>query len=621
MSIPDEAMPEWYRLASGLSHEDREDAIARLQRGELAPNEAKATARAQHRRALPRGRCRERRRAALRHGVQVEGRARRHPRARALGRGPQRMPASCSFRRCCRRTWGRQRRRGPTAAAAGRRQARRRGIAAGTRWRSSRPHSPGACCRSASGDSCASSMRRAALTAVALVAVVAGMPSTARATQTGPITPPSLRMFVHHGGQGGIQCLGVSRACVRESRVGVRLGVWTSRMVGFVGARLRLERSWRRPGSTRLRSRAPYRTTMRSGSQGSGVPAASIPLGAVLTEPGLWCFRAGHRHRRRAAHQVAAAVPSLAPARGGRLGPGHRGRVELGDAAARWDHAARRRARAAARANLMVGNYEGTLSRGGRPRCGGGPPCFIFQAPPERARNLARAGFDVMTLANNHALDKGADARRQTIAALDAVGVRHAGMPGQVAIEQVADTRVAIVGFSPYPGHHRHARPACRACARASRGCRGRRRGRDLPCGPRGDAGARVPRGSDAARPPARRSMLRSTRARTSCSGPVRTWCAASSAPAARGSSTRPATSPAGTTSRSVACARSRAFVRVTFDPLGRTRAAAWDPVLIAPPGMPRVDRSGPVLRRVARLSRLDFGRAGARIDRRGRLS
>jgi tyrosyl-tRNA synthetase len=41
MSIPDEAMPEWFRLASGLSHDEREDAIARLASGELAPNEAK----------------------------------------------------------------------------------------------------------------------------------------------------------------------------------------------------------------------------------------------------------------------------------------------------------------------------------------------------------------------------------------------------------------------------------------------------------------------------------------------------------------------------------------------------------------------------------------------------
>ena len=41
MSIPDEAMPEWFRLASGLPHEEREAIVARLASGELGPNEAK----------------------------------------------------------------------------------------------------------------------------------------------------------------------------------------------------------------------------------------------------------------------------------------------------------------------------------------------------------------------------------------------------------------------------------------------------------------------------------------------------------------------------------------------------------------------------------------------------
>ncbi len=41
MSIPDESMPEWFRLASGLGHDEREDAIARLASGDLSPNAAK----------------------------------------------------------------------------------------------------------------------------------------------------------------------------------------------------------------------------------------------------------------------------------------------------------------------------------------------------------------------------------------------------------------------------------------------------------------------------------------------------------------------------------------------------------------------------------------------------
>jgi tyrosyl-tRNA synthetase len=41
MSIPDAAMPEWLRLASGLGHDEREDVIVRLERGTFKPNEAK----------------------------------------------------------------------------------------------------------------------------------------------------------------------------------------------------------------------------------------------------------------------------------------------------------------------------------------------------------------------------------------------------------------------------------------------------------------------------------------------------------------------------------------------------------------------------------------------------
>jgi tyrosyl-tRNA synthetase len=41
MSIPDEAMPEWFRLASGLAHDEREAAITQLASGDLAPNVAK----------------------------------------------------------------------------------------------------------------------------------------------------------------------------------------------------------------------------------------------------------------------------------------------------------------------------------------------------------------------------------------------------------------------------------------------------------------------------------------------------------------------------------------------------------------------------------------------------
>jgi hypothetical protein len=56
----------------------------------------------------------------------------------------------------------------------------------------------------------------------------------------------------------------------------------------------------------------------------------------------------------------------------------------------------------------------------------------------------------------------------------------------------------------------------------------------------------------------------------------------------------------------------------MTFDFHGRPSAAAWDPVVLDGRAVPRPDRSGEVLRRVASLSRADFGSHGARVRRDG---
>jgi poly-gamma-glutamate capsule biosynthesis protein CapA/YwtB (metallophosphatase superfamily) len=102
--------------------------------------------------------------------------------------------------------------------------------------------------------------------------------------------------------------------------------------------------------------------------------------------------------------------------------------------------------------DVVLGNLEGTLTTTDGSKCGtGSPNCFAFRTPPSYARWLRRAGFTVMNLANNHADDFGAAGERQTVAALDAVGVRHTGRPGEVAHQTVRGVRVGLVGFAPYP--------------------------------------------------------------------------------------------------------------------------------------------------------------------------
>ncbi|MDX6647681.1 MAG: hypothetical protein QOK40_3408, partial [Miltoncostaeaceae bacterium] len=102
--------------------------------------------------------------------------------------------------------------------------------------------------------------------------------------------------------------------------------------------------------------------------------------------------------------------------------------------------------------DVVLGNLEGTLATGGSSKCGSGSSnCYAFKTPPSYAQWFRRAGFTVMNLANNHAMDYGAEGQRETVAALDRVGLRHFGRPGETARLQVRGIRVALLGFAPYP--------------------------------------------------------------------------------------------------------------------------------------------------------------------------
>jgi len=104
--------------------------------------------------------------------------------------------------------------------------------------------------------------------------------------------------------------------------------------------------------------------------------------------------------------------------------------------------------------DLTFGNLEGVLQDGGEPvkQCKDTRICFLFRTPTRYAHYLAGAGFDVMSLANNHARDFGEEGRSSTMAALDAVGIRHSGREGTVASWIVNGRRVALVAFAPNVG-------------------------------------------------------------------------------------------------------------------------------------------------------------------------
>ncbi len=55
------------------------------------------------------------------------------------------------------------------------------------------------------------------------------------------------------------------------------------------------------------------------------------------------------------------------------------------------------------------------------------PNEYFFRAPPVQAQRIADAGFDAVTLANNHIMDYGAQALMDTLAALDGAGISYTG--------------------------------------------------------------------------------------------------------------------------------------------------------------------------------------------------
>jgi poly-gamma-glutamate synthesis protein (capsule biosynthesis protein) len=110
----------------------------------------------------------------------------------------------------------------------------------------------------------------------------------------------------------------------------------------------------------------------------------------------------------------------------------------------------------AAEADLFVLNLECCISARGEPWPDPGKP-FFFRAPPVAAQRLAGYGVDAVSLANNHALDFGADALLDTLGHLRAAGVAVAGAGGDAAAArapvhlEAAAARLRLVAATDHP--------------------------------------------------------------------------------------------------------------------------------------------------------------------------
>jgi len=106
-------------------------------------------------------------------------------------------------------------------------------------------------------------------------------------------------------------------------------------------------------------------------------------------------------------------------------------------------------------ADITFGNYEGVLiDEEGTPKeCNNPKLCYLFKTPEHYAVHLQEAGFDLMSLANNHAGDFGPEGRKSSIEVLTKLGIAVAGTQSTpYTIFEAKKTKIGFAAFAPNTG-------------------------------------------------------------------------------------------------------------------------------------------------------------------------
>lgn len=101
-------------------------------------------------------------------------------------------------------------------------------------------------------------------------------------------------------------------------------------------------------------------------------------------------------------------------------------------------------------ADIAFGNLEGVLIDGGEPgkKCSNPDACYLFRSPTQYAELYRKAGFDVLSLANNHARDFGEEGRTSSMEAIAASGMLHSGREGDFASFEINGLKVALLAYA-----------------------------------------------------------------------------------------------------------------------------------------------------------------------------
>jgi len=105
--------------------------------------------------------------------------------------------------------------------------------------------------------------------------------------------------------------------------------------------------------------------------------------------------------------------------------------------------------------DILFANLEGPFINEGEPakKCRDTSTCYAFRIPEHYAAVLGSAGFNLLSLANNHIGDFGIEGRNRTIELLDSLGIEYAGPEDYPYSIFVEDSIVyGFCAFSPNKG-------------------------------------------------------------------------------------------------------------------------------------------------------------------------
>jgi len=103
-----------------------------------------------------------------------------------------------------------------------------------------------------------------------------------------------------------------------------------------------------------------------------------------------------------------------------------------------------------AAADITFGNLEGVLLDGGEPgkKCSNPNACYLFRSPTRYVYHYRAAGFDVLSLANNHARDFGEEGRTSSMEVIAAAGMHHSGRVDDFASFEVNGLSIAVLAYA-----------------------------------------------------------------------------------------------------------------------------------------------------------------------------